>query len=112
MSRDRDALEIDGVRGGDCVDKLRAKKDIVQGAGETSAGLADAAVFEAPGGYADGLQGGADVSGMLKRKARAPEPAVDVNDSGIWRRAGRKTEVAEVEGIGAVGNAAVRRGRG
>src|SRR5579862_1303463 len=90
---------------------LRAGADVVQGAGPTTAGLADAAVFEIPGGESGGSEGGAEMAGVAEIVGGAPVTAVQENDGGVRTFVFGDAEVAELIGVGAVGDAGVGRGR-
>ena len=79
--------------------------DVFEGSWVASSRLADAAVFETPGGVACFGDGSAEVGGVGQVVLRLPETSVDEDDDWVGARACGETEFSELVGVGAVGYA-------
>ena len=81
--------------------------DVFEGAGPTSAGVADATVFDVPGGEACGGQGSAEMSGVGEIVPGAPEASMDVHHHREWAFSFGQAKLGKLIGVGAVGEASV-----
>jgi hypothetical protein len=111
MSRDRDAPEVESVSGCDRAQMIEARGDVLEGAGIAAAGMPDATVFEVPDGVAAVPQVCCHIVHQLRAwQVGTPAAAVDQHDDGMAAASPGEPELAELQGVGPVGDALVSRG--